>query len=89
VHELLTRKYYIDDLYEGVVTTRLFYNGIARFLDWVDREVIDRAVDFIGWLSRQAGPALAPIQNGQVQAYGLVGSIGTLVIVAVYLLIGG
>ena len=89
LRQLLIRKYYIDDLYEGVVTNQIFYRGIARFLDWVDREVVDRTVDFIGWLSRQAGPALAPIQNGQVQGYGIVGSIGILVIVAIYLLIGG
>ena len=89
LRQLLIRKYYVDDLYEGIVTNRVFYGGIARFLDWVDREVIDRTVDFIGWLGRHAGPALAPIQSGQVQGYGIVGSIGILVIVGIYLLIGG
>lgn len=85
---LLLNKYYMDDLYEGLVVIRLFYRGIGRFLDWVDREVIDRTVDFIGWVSRNIGLAMAPVQSGQLQAYGIVISLGILAIVGVYLLLG-
>ena len=88
IRELLFHKYYMDDLYEGVVVVRLFYRGVVRFLDWVDREVIDRTADFIGWLSRNIGRAVAPVQNGQVQAYGIAIPLGILVIVGVYLVLG-
>ena len=88
VRQLLFRKYYLDDLYEGVVVIRFFYQGIVRFLDWVDREVIDRTVDFIGWLSRNLGRAIAPAQSGQVQAYGIGISLGILIIVGVFLFVG-
>ena len=88
IRELLFHKYYMDDLYEGVVVNRLFYRGLVRFLDWVDREVIDKTVDFIGWLSRSVGRAIAPVQNGQVQAYGIAIPLGILVIVGVYLVFG-
>ena len=88
IRELLFHKYYMDDLYEGVVVNRLFYRGLVRFLDWVDREVIDKTVDFIGWLSRSMGRAVAQVQNGQVQAYGIAIPLGILVIVGVYLVFG-
>ena len=88
VRVLLFNKYYMDDLYEKIVVRQLFYGGAVRFLDWMDREVIDRFVDFIGWLARNTGRAMAPIQSGQVQAYGIVVSIGIIVIIGVFLLIG-
>ena len=88
LRELLVRKYYMDELYEELVVTRSFYRGVARFMDWVDREVVDRTVDGIGWFSRNIGRAIARLQTGQVQAYGVAISIGILVIFGVYLLWG-
>ena len=88
VRNLLFRKYYMDELYEGVLVFRLFYQGGVRFLDWFDREVVDRIVDYIGLVSRNAGRAVAPVQNGQVQAYGIVVSLGMLLILGAYLVLG-
>ena len=88
VRELLFRKYYMDELYEGVLVYRVFYQGGVRFLDWFDREVVDRIVEFIGLVSRNAGRAVAPLQNGQVQAYGVVVSLGMLLILGAYLVLG-
>jgi NADH-quinone oxidoreductase subunit L len=85
---LLLNRYYMDALYEGVIVQRMFYQGIARGLNWFDREVIDRFVDLLGWLSRNAGRAMAPLQNGQAQTYGVVISLGVLAIVGVYLVFG-
>ncbi|MBI4199327.1 MAG: NADH-quinone oxidoreductase subunit L [Chloroflexi bacterium] len=84
---LLSRRYYLDELYEGITVGRLFYRGMARFTDWVDREVVDRTVDGIGWLGRNLGRSLLPLQNGQVQVYGVVISFGVLAIVGAYLLL--
>ena len=88
VRNLLFRKYYMDELYEGVLVFRLFYQGGVRLLDWFDREVVDRIVDYIGLVSRNAGRAVAPVQNGQVQAYGIVVSLGMLLILGAYLVLG-
>ncbi len=88
VRNLLFRKYYMDELYEGVVVYRVFYQGGVRFLDWFDREVVDRIVEFIGLVGRNAGRVVAPIQNGQVQAYGVVVSLGMLLILGAYLVLG-
>ena len=86
--ELAFRKYYMDELYEGLVVTRSFYKGVARFTDWVDREVVDRVVDGIGWFGRNTGHSIARFQTGQVQAYGMAISLGILVILVVYLVFG-
>ncbi len=88
VRDLLFRKYYMDELYEGVLVHRVFYQGGVRLLDWFDREVVDRIVDYIGMVSRNAGRVVAPVQNGQVQAYGIVVSLGMLLILGAYLVLG-
>ena len=88
VRELLVHKYYLDDLYEGIVVKRVFYGGGVRAIDWVDREVVDRAVDGIGWFSRNIGRSIARLQTGQVQAYGVAISVGILIILGAYLIWG-
>ena len=88
LRQLLLRKYYMDELYEGFVVNRLFYRGVVRFADWVDRDVVDKAVDGIGWWSRNIGRSIARVQTGQVQGYGVVISVGILMILAAYLIWG-
>ncbi len=88
VRTLLFNKYYMDALYEDVVVRSVFYRGLARGLNWFDREVIDRLVDGIGWISRNGGKVYAVLQNGQAQGYGLAVSLGVLLVVGVYLVFG-
>ena len=85
VHTLVYRKYYMDELYEDVITRRLFYGGIARGLDWVDKSVVDRLANWIGWLGANVGTALGQLQTGQLQEYGAAISIGILTILGLYL----
>ena len=87
LHVLFSRKYYFDDLYENVVTSRIFYRGIAQSLDWTDRSVVDGAVRFIDQVGRNAGRGIAQVQTGQVQGYGMAVSIGVLAILGAYLLL--
>ena len=84
-HTLVYRKYYMDELYEGVITRRLFYSGIARGLDWIDKSVVDRLSNGIGWLGANFGTALGQVQTGQLQEYGAAISIGILTIIGLYL----
>ena len=85
---VISRKYYLDDFYEGFVVSKVFYQGVVRFLDWVDREIVDRTVEIIGFIGRNSGRALTPLQNGQVQGYGVVASLGGLLIMGAYLVFG-
>ncbi len=86
LYTLFSRKYYLDELYEGIVTVRLFYGKVARALDWADRQVIDGAVKLIDQFGRTAGKGIAQAQTGQVQGYGMAVSIGALAIIGAYLL---
>ena len=86
LYVLFSRKYYFDELYEGVVTVRLFYRGAAQALDWVDRSIVDGAVRMIDQFGRNAGRAIAQLQTGQVQGYGMAVSVGVLAILGAYLL---
>ena len=84
---LLSQKYYVDHLYEQLIVRRWFYRGLVTVTDWLDRVVIDGIVDLIGNLPRGLGRMVIIIQTGQVQFYGVFVILGTLVILAMYLIL--
>ena len=86
LYVLFSRKYYFDELYEGVVTVRLFYRIVARALDWFDRSIVDGAVRLVDQFGRNVGRGIAQAQTGQVQGYGMAVSVGVLAILGAYLL---
>ena len=87
LHSLLAEKYYIDALYEDAVVRRVFYRVFAGTIDWLDNNVVDRAVNVVGTVFRNVGRIfLAPLQTGEVQAYGLAVALGTLIILLGFLL---
>ena len=86
IHTLLSQKYYIDALYEGLIIRRGFYRLFAGMLNWLDRRIVDGAVDFIAWLCRSAGSAVARLQTGQTQAYAVAIALGALLIILGFLL---
>ena len=88
LHTLLAQRYYMDDLYEGVIVGRVFYRTVAAITDWIDRNIVDGIVGLVGWISRNIGSLLALVQNGQVQTYPLIAAAGGLVIIVLYLALG-
>jgi NADH-quinone oxidoreductase subunit L len=87
-HVLLTRKYYVDELYERMIVYKLWYRGLCSALDWIDKNVVDAFMDGVGWQGRNWGRVIARVQTGQIQFYGLVVSAGVLVILVVFLMSG-
>jgi NADH:ubiquinone oxidoreductase subunit 5 (subunit L)/multisubunit Na+/H+ antiporter MnhA subunit len=83
---LLAARYHMDYLYETLVVRRLLQRGLFWAADWADRRVVDGVVDLAGWTGRNGGRALALLQTGQAQAYGLALSAGAMVILLLYLL---
>lgn len=86
LHTLLSQKYYIDALYEGLIIRRGFYRLFAGTLNWIDRRIVDGAVNLTAWLFRTAGSAIARLQTGQTQAYATAIALGALLIILAYLL---
>ncbi|MFN3974441.1 MAG: NADH-quinone oxidoreductase subunit L [Dehalococcoidia bacterium] len=85
VYQVVARKYYMDDLYEGAIVGRLFYRILCGALDWFDRVVIDGTAEAIGWVGRSLGRPLGWLQSGQVQAYAGAIGIGVVLIILVYM----
>ena len=88
VHTLLYHKYFMDELYEDIIVRRGFYGWLSYALDWVDRSVVDKLANFLGWLGANTGTALRQAQTGQLQAYGMGISIGILIIFGIFLFLG-
>ena len=88
---LLTRKYYVDELYEDVLVRRVMHRGIWRALAWFDsdRGVVDRTVNTVGLVGRNVGRVVAKAQSGQLQTYAAVLSVGVVIIFAAYVAWGG
>ncbi len=85
VHQVLARRYYMDDFYEDFLVRRVAYRGLFLAADWVDRRIVDGIMDLIGWLGRNTGRAVAQLQTGQVQVYGVAVSMGVIVLLMLYL----
>ena len=88
VYLVLSRKYFVDELYERIVVRRLFYRFIAGITDWLDRNLVDGLFDLVAWMTRQAGRLVAQLQTGQVQFYGAVIALGAVLILVGYLAFG-
>ena len=85
LHTILYKKYYFDELYEGVFVRQIYYRGIALASDWSDRNIVDRIVNIVGWLGANFGGLIRQFQNGQIQMYATVTSIGIIVIAAMFI----
>jgi len=76
VHTLVSRKYYMDELYEDGVVRRGLYGTVCAAAAWFDANIVDGAVNGAGALTRRVGDGLRWVQSGSVQAYGSVGFAG-------------
>ena len=85
VHRILTQRYYMDHLYEGLIVRRVAYRGVFAFSDWFDRRIVDGVADVTGWFGRNSGKALAQLQTGQVQTYGIGIGVGAGIILLAYM----
>jgi len=79
---LLQKKFYIDIFYDWISKTLM--HGSARTADWIDRNVVDGAVNGMGQLTVFLGRSLSNIQNGAFQFY-LHLSVGITLLLMLYL----
>ncbi len=69
VHTLLKNKYYVDEFYGWL--ERKVYDGVAAVLNWVDRNMVDGAVNGSAFATGWLGNVLRRVQTGQVQTYAM------------------
>jgi NADH-quinone oxidoreductase subunit L len=83
LYTLLERKYFLDDLYEGVFV-RAVTGQLAPATYWFDQRVIDGAVNGAGLGTRRFSRGLRYLQSGQAQWYAaalFIGVVGLAVVV--------
>ena len=91
-HRVLTKKYYMDDLY-GAFANRVVL-GVAGVADWFDRKVIDAVVNGISTSGQASGERVRRQASGNVQDYAawMIGGLVILFVVIIYVeprLLGG
>ncbi len=75
-HQLVYRKYYIDELYDHAIRRRAI--DLARLLAWLDSRLVDGVVNAVGWLGRLCGTLQGFLDRWLVD--GLVNRVGDTVI---------
>ena len=83
-YDLLLNKYYIDELYNLVVTRPLFWISENVLNRAIDEYAIDGAAEGIGLAVQTGGQVARRAETGNVQHYAFVYLLGALGIVAYY-----
>ncbi len=84
---VLERKFFMDDLYEGVIARGLVLRGVAWALQQGDEKGVDGLVNGIGQAVRVIAQRVRMVQAGQVQVYGAAIALGVVVSTVVILLV--
>ena len=85
VHRILINKFYIDELYEGILVKKVYYNGIANISNWFDKYIVDTLVVISGWIAINIGAVLRQFHNGQTQTYATITSLGIIAILIMFI----
>jgi NADH-quinone oxidoreductase subunit L len=83
--ELLLHKYYIDELYNLIVTRPLFWVSSVVLNRAIDSFAIDGAANGAGLAVQTTGQLARRAETGNVQHYALIYLLGAMGIVAYYL----
>ncbi|MCH2304858.1 MAG: NADH-quinone oxidoreductase subunit L [SAR202 cluster bacterium] len=83
--KILINKYYLDYFYEEIIVKKVFLNSLAKGLNWFDTNIVDRVFGAIGWIGLNMGVLLRQIQNGQLQTYGSIVSLGIILIMIFFM----
>ncbi|MEO7312513.1 MAG: NADH-quinone oxidoreductase subunit L [Chitinophagaceae bacterium] len=78
-------KFYIDEVYR-FITKKIIFNLIAKPAAWIDRNIVDGAMNGIAWTTGRVSEMIKGIQSGKVQNYAIYffGGVVTLAVVFLY-----
>ncbi|MGH7838751.1 MAG: NADH-quinone oxidoreductase subunit L, partial [Candidatus Binataceae bacterium] len=84
LYSTLAHKFYVDEIYDALVSRPLFWLSTNVLRRGVDDAVIDGMVDGAGVGVEGGGEVLRRVETGNVQHYAFVYLIGALLIAAYY-----
>jgi NADH-quinone oxidoreductase subunit L len=80
LHQILERKYYIDDLYNWIL--RHIQEPLAQVLSWFEKKiVVEGVVNHSAHLTVFLGRTIRKLQNGRIQTYLSVFLTGVVVLI--------
>jgi len=83
---LFSRKYWMDELYEGIIVRSVLFNKLFQWFNIFDARVIDGSVNAVANSTVAAGKAIRRVQTGQLQLYAMSIGLGILaILVCVYI----
>ncbi|MPY90647.1 MAG: NADH-quinone oxidoreductase subunit L [Luteitalea sp.] len=85
MHRLLLNKWYVDELYDATIVQPIKNSSTVGLWKGVDVGVIDGAVNGTGWLVRGSAAGLRLAQSGSVRIYAAAFFVGTVLVIAFYL----
>jgi NADH-quinone oxidoreductase subunit L len=85
-YQTVYKKFYIDEIYL-FITKKIIFNLIGKPSAWIDRNIVDGAMDGIAWSTARISSLIKGVQSGRIQSYTLYffGGIICLVIIFLYL----
>jgi NADH-quinone oxidoreductase subunit L len=81
VHQLLFRKYYVDELYDAAIVQPTLNTSTQTLWKRADVGIIDRAVNGAGESIQGLASILKNVQNGLIRSYALWILLGMLAII--------
>ncbi len=75
LYQVIYNKFYLDEVYL-FITHKIIFRGIAAPIKWLDRHIVDGAINLSGELLQLGGKAVRLLQNGQLQLYLGVTTLG-------------
>ncbi|HVA69463.1 MAG TPA: NADH-quinone oxidoreductase subunit L [Candidatus Binataceae bacterium] len=84
-YQLLVRKYYVDEIYDALISRPLFWASENVLNEGIDHDIIDGIVDGTGLGVEASGETIRRTATGNVQNYALLYLLGAVGVVAYYL----
>jgi NADH-quinone oxidoreductase subunit L len=82
LHRLLAGKYFIDELYDFLITRPLWWISERVFLGIGDRMLLDGSLNGLARLAQRGAGALSRVQSGNLQRYVFFVAIGAIACLA-------
>ena len=79
-YRLSQHKFFFDELYQVTIVAPL--RGLGQFSYWMDRWIVDGAVNAVGYFPRTIGAALRRFQTGLIPFYALAMVVAILLLIA-------